>query len=346
MENGVDTFLKILGNILDAGFNIGFLFLIIYIFKKKKKINLKPPAENTLAQSEKLVPANQPKEEFPGSNAPGTGQPTVPAPGSSGSKIVDAFFSAITKINEATNAVQPIENVPALNLRGGLQVLLQTKPVAPLDPKKKYLQIALNGTMEDARQILSNLPQSDRILVEAGTPLIKKYGLRAIREIKSYLPGMYIVADLKTADLGEREAEQAARAGANGAVCLGVAPIDVINNFVAACKKFKIDAMIDMMNVSDPLMVLKQLKSQPQVVILHRGVDETETDRAKMIPYYQINKIKGNFKTMVAVAGGDSVRDVQSAFLSSADIVVLWKQFYKFEGDIAGLAKEFLQQVK
>lgn len=55
-----------------------------------------------------------------------------------------------------------------------------------LDPKKRYLQIALNSALEDARNIIEHLPLSERILVEAGTPLIKRYGEEGIRRIREW----------------------------------------------------------------------------------------------------------------------------------------------------------------
>src|SRR3990167_3804496 len=55
-----------------------------------------------------------------------------------------------------------------------------------LNPKKRYLQVALNGTLEDAHEIISSLPKSDRIIVEAGTPLIKRYGEHGIRQIRNW----------------------------------------------------------------------------------------------------------------------------------------------------------------
>ena len=77
-----------------------------------------------------------------------------------------------------------------------------------LDKRKKYLQIALNSTLQEAAGIIRNLPQSDRILLEAGTPLIKEFGMSAIQDLYTWwsvktrpfdlLP--YIVADLKTMD--------------------------------------------------------------------------------------------------------------------------------------------------
>lgn len=54
-----------------------------------------------------------------------------------------------------------------------------------LNPKRKYLQIALNRTVEEAQKIISDLPISDRIIVEAGTPLIKRYGEHGIRQIRN-----------------------------------------------------------------------------------------------------------------------------------------------------------------
>lgn len=55
-----------------------------------------------------------------------------------------------------------------------------------LNHRKKYLQIALNSTLEEAKNIILQLPANNRILIEAGTPLIKAYGGYAIRQIKSW----------------------------------------------------------------------------------------------------------------------------------------------------------------
>lgn len=55
-----------------------------------------------------------------------------------------------------------------------------------LNPKKKYLQIALNSTLDEAERIIRRMPLSDRIILEAGTPLIKKYGEAGIRQIYNW----------------------------------------------------------------------------------------------------------------------------------------------------------------
>lgn len=226
-------------------------------------------------------------------------------------------------------------------------LLLNFTAPKKLERKKKYLHIALNSSLEEAREIISVLPASDRILIEAGTPLIKIHGTRAIQKIKLWSPlGAYIVADNKCADLANREVRLMAEAGASAATCLGIAPIETINNFIEECKKFNLDSMLDMMNVEDALSVLKKLKKPPTVVILHRGVDETEFSKEKQIPYYQIKQIKGHYNILVAVAGGDTIKEVQRAIFNDADIVVVWKNFYEPSEETASLAESFLKEIK
>lgn len=70
-----------------------------------------------------------------------------------------------------------------------------------LNPKKKYLQVALNNTLEEARKIIYSLPISDRIIIEAGTPLIKKYGEQGIRQIyewyQEHIYGKTLISTIK-----------------------------------------------------------------------------------------------------------------------------------------------------
>lgn len=226
-----------------------------------------------------------------------------------------------------------------------------------LSSKKHYLQVALNSTLWEAKSIIDSLPISDRILIEAGTPLIKEFGANVIAQIRSWwqfrLSGFfneqsfspYVVADLKAMDRGEREVRIAAKAGASAAVVLGLAPIETIDAFIENCEKNSLDAMVDMMNVDKPYQILRKIKKLPKVVILHRGVDE-EQFSGKPLPIYMINKIKGAFDVMISIAGGDTSREIRSSIFNGANIVVLWKNFYKITADTAKMAEEFLKEIK
>ncbi len=249
----------------------------------------------------------------------------------------------LEELNEESNEELNINNQPITP--SNIFNILPNK--VRLEKRKKYLHVALNSTLEEVADIITRLPPSDRILIEVGTPLIKIYGIEAISLIKSLAPiGAYIVADNKCTDLAAREVEMMADAGANASTCLGVAPIETIDIFVEECKEFNIDSIVDMMNVENALSVLKKLKKLPNVVMLHRGVDETELSTEKQIPFYQIKQIKGNYDVLVAVAGGDTIREAQRAIFNDADIVVVWKNFYQSSDETAKLAESFLQEIK
>src|SRR3989344_2289536 len=181
-----------------------------------------------------------------------------------------------------------------------------------LSKKKRYLQIALNSSLDEAYVIIQTLPVSDRIIIEVGTPLIKEFGMDAIRNIYewwasrtvSYEIIPYVVADVKTMDRGEIEVRLAKEAGASAAICLGQAPVETINSFIQSCEKQGIDSMVDMMNIEYPITVLRKLKRRPDVVLLHRGVDEEKFNKNKQIPYIQINKELSSYNVMISIAGG------------------------------------------
>jgi len=215
-----------------------------------------------------------------------------------------------------------------------------------LDRRKKYLQVALNSTLQEAAEIIRTLPQSDRILLEAGTPLIKHYGIEAIRFIKNSRPQNYVVADLKTMDRGATEVQLAELAGASGVIALGQAPVETINIFIETCKEVGIDSMVDMMNVEHPIKILRKLKKLPDVVVLHRGVDEETFNRDKPIPYIQINKVRASFDVLISLAGGDTIREVQRAVFNDANIVIVWKEFYQASAQTGQIAEEFLKVIK
>ena len=219
-----------------------------------------------------------------------------------------------------------------------------------LDNRKAYLQVALNNSLADAKNIISLLPESDRVIIEAGTPFIKQYGMAGVRKLvdlwATKVSDPYIVADLKTMDRAEAEVVMVAAAGASAAIALGHAPIETLNSFVAECEKRGLDAMIDMMNVEYPLAVLTALKKIPAVVILHRGVDEEKFNKEKQIPLHEIRRIKGRYNIMISIAGGDTQREVQRSIFNDADIVVVWKSVYSEEDTTLDIINGFLKEIK
>lgn len=220
-----------------------------------------------------------------------------------------------------------------------------------LDHKTRYLQFALNDDLAVARRVIPQLPRSERILVEAGTPFIKREGMDGIRTLR-HLWGGILVADLKISDGATQEVAMARQAGANAVTALGSAPTATLDRFIAACHHYKTLAMLDMLGVDDPMMVLRPLKQPPDVVILHRGRDE-ETTHGKTIQYRHVARIRSKYNVIISAAGGVDLREARSAIFNGAGIVVVnfvppessW-QGIAISGDISALAKEFLATVE
>ena len=220
-----------------------------------------------------------------------------------------------------------------------------------LDRKKRYLQIAFNSDLNSVEDILPRIEENERILIEAGTPFIKKEGMKGIARISQLWNGI-IVADLKTADGAIGEVHMIKDAGANAASVLGSAPVETLNLFIEECKKLDIYSMIDMIGIEEPLKVIKALKSPPDVVILHKGRDE-ESTRGKIIGYKNVNKIRSKYNILISAAGGVDLKEARSAIFNGANIVVVnivsegqpWTGISD-SSDVADMAEKFLKTIE
>ncbi|MDO8625593.1 MAG: orotidine 5'-phosphate decarboxylase / HUMPS family protein, partial [Candidatus Diapherotrites archaeon] len=189
-----------------------------------------------------------------------------------------------------------------------------------LDVHQRYLQIAFNYDLEMVNRIVPSLPQSPRIWVEAGTPFIKRYGVEGIRRIRSIWSGP-LVADIKVVDGAVNEVGLAASAGADAVTVIGGASTKTLDLFIEACGRFGLVSMVDLINVENPMRVLRPLKKPPSVVVIHRGRDE-ETVYGAIIEYKHISKIKSKYDVVVSAAGGVDLKEARSAIFNGANVVV------------------------
>ncbi|MFW9852132.1 MAG: orotidine 5'-phosphate decarboxylase / HUMPS family protein, partial [Candidatus Thorarchaeota archaeon] len=96
-----------------------------------------------------------------------------------------------------------------------------------------YLQIALDLVKRDELiRILNEIPKSEKILLEAGTPLIKKFGINILNELFSYGEDTYLIADMKTLDVGKLEVQIAAEEKASAVAISGLASMETIEGSI------------------------------------------------------------------------------------------------------------------
>jgi len=206
-----------------------------------------------------------------------------------------------------------------------------------------YLQISLDAPdLEKTKKVIAQIPGSDRVILEVGTPLIKRYGTRVIGELRQVAKDVFMVADLKTLDVGKVEADIAYEDTADAVVAAGLAPPETLDAFVHEARRLGIYAFIDMLNVEDPVGKLKSLKEFPDVVILHRGIDQ-ETGRTSGLE--RIAVIRETFKGkkfLIAVAGGIVPETAKEALEKGADILIVGR-YVTQSRDIAHAVRDFLE---
>lgn len=205
-----------------------------------------------------------------------------------------------------------------------------------------YLQVAFdNPNLESTLFAISQIPKSDHVIIEAGTPLIKRYGIDVISKIREVRPDAFIVADLKTLDTGNLEARIVADAAGDAIVVSALAPVSTIDKLIEEAHKTGIYAVMDTLNQHDPISILKQLKVMPDVIELHRGIDIENTEHA----WGNIEEIKKVApKALIAVAGGVRLDKVPVALSQGADILVVGRAITNAK-DVREVAEQFINSL-
>ncbi len=208
-----------------------------------------------------------------------------------------------------------------------------------------YLQVAIDvDSAEKVKKVIAQLPKSDRILIELGTPTIKACGLGIIGELRATIPEVFVIADTKTMDVGQVEVDMAFNETADAISLAGAGPIDTVEKGIYEARRMGICSIIDMINVSDPIKLLKSLKQLPDVIELHRAIDAEGKQKP---PWDQIPKIKAEFadkKMLIAVAGGITPETAPDALAKKADIIVVGRYITQSK-DLPQTVREFLKIV-
>jgi len=204
-----------------------------------------------------------------------------------------------------------------------------------------FLQIALDlVSLNNLKSVLNKISDNSKIILEAGTPLIKKFGISILDVLRETHPNSYIVADMKTLDVGWLEVLIAAEATSNAVAISGLASIETIESSLKEGAKRKQDLILDCMNVANPKKLLESLSRIPEIILFHRGIDqESNLDH----PWELIRKLKTSYpSTLIAVAGGLTLETSKRALKNGADIIVVGRAITQAE-DITEATNSFLQ---
>ena len=178
--------------------------------------------------------------------------------------------------------------------------------------------------------------------IEAGTPLIKSEGLRAVRELKAAFPDHTILADMKTMDAGRTEVEYAAKAGAQVVGVLGAASDSTIKECAEAARNYGCRLIVDMIEVADPVERARRAEELGADYIgIHTAIDRQMRGEA---PFEELRAVAASVSIPVSVAGGINSETAAAAVKAGAAIVVVGGAIIK-AADAAAAAAEIRRAI-
>ena len=184
------------------------------------------------------------------------------------------------------------------------------------------LQLAFDlGSFQDLILLLEQV--EDLIdIIEIGTPLIVKEGVKEIENIKKTFPKKTILADMKIMDAGELEAKIGFDVGADIVTCLGLASSATIAGAKKVASRNNGKIMVDMINHYNPISKWPELLEMGiDYVCLHTAHDDAVTGDNSIEILEQFYKIYGG--NNLAVAGGVKPDLIQGMSRFQPEIVVV-----------------------
>jgi 3-hexulose-6-phosphate synthase/6-phospho-3-hexuloisomerase len=189
------------------------------------------------------------------------------------------------------------------------------------------LQVALDfENLDDALKIASQVAAYIDIL-EAGTPLIKSEGIKAVRILKETYPDKLVCADLKIADAGYIEVSMAAKANADIVTVLADAYNITIEETLRAAQEFKVEMMADLIMSRHPKKRLEEIKDlnykgkKLDYALVHSGLDRQESRHSPLSELQSVANVQDRPK--LAIAGGIQMNDISKIKPFALDIIII-----------------------
>lgn len=207
------------------------------------------------------------------------------------------------------------------------------------------LQLALDLVdIPEAIEIVKEVEEYIDI-VEIGTPVIKIWGLEAVKQMKEAFPNLRVLADLKTMDAAAYEVMKASEAGADIVTVLAAAEDLTIKGAVEEAKKQGKQVLVDMIAVKNLEERAKEIDAMGvDYICVHTGYDLQAVGKNSFEDLKKIKAVVKNAKT--AIAGGIKLETLPEAIKAQPDLVIVGGGIagQKDKKAVAAKMKEMLQQ--
>lgn len=167
-------------------------------------------------------------------------------------------------------------------------------------------------------------------IVEAGTPLVKRFGLSIIPTLATLAPGHLLLADTKTADGGAKEATMFYDAGAHLVTVLASAsPATIVSAAEVAAERGR-GLVLDTVGLVDPITALGALTLPSGLthIAIHSSLDDRAAGLGDTARGFTAAAEATRFGRQVVVAGGITEDTFGEAASSGASVVVVGREIW------------------
>ncbi len=161
-------------------------------------------------------------------------------------------------------------------------------------------------------------------IIEVGTPTLKRLGLAAISTVRELAPEVPVLADTKTIDGGEQEADMVFNAGAMFMSVLTCAPPATVRATSTVAARYGAYIVLDAIagGFAEPAMATG-LAQRCAYVVSHSSVDARTEGAAPVADHIaQVSQFH-QLGYRVALAGGISKRNLSAAVEAAPDVLVI-----------------------
>jgi len=187
---------------------------------------------------------------------------------------------------------------------------------------KIKLQLALD--VIELKQAITLLDELQGLIdiVEVGTPMIVKEGVKPILELRQRFLDMVIFADVKITDGAKIEAQYAFDAGADIVSVLAMAELQTIKDTISVAHRLNKKVLVDLIGVKDLASRITELeKLAVDYLCVHNAFDVQYLGKDPLAELLELKQYVSHSKTVVA--GGITLTNLSAIVKAKPDVIII-----------------------
>ena len=183
------------------------------------------------------------------------------------------------------------------------------------------LQISFDNIELDKAISICNKVNKYANIIEIGTSLILRYGIKAIEKFREKFPEITILADTKIIDRGTTITDMMIDNGADWVTVMGGTTTHVIHNVAAAAERHKKKVMLDLLDSQSPgQSALEAKKLGIDAVLIHRHINDDD-----LIFFDRWEMVRGNTDLPVFISTDTDKESIKKVIDLRPDGIVIGK---------------------